>query len=459
MSSDTGHVLMSVEAEAYVERLVKYKLRDVGSSDWSRQHEMLEKLNMQAVMNASAQEDEFVKDFFISFGKFEVLIYDLLVTEVWKDKIFSALIDMDFEPKTTFPIYMVLYHEATVATLLETTMFFRESCENAEDQITDLVDYCYRKLTQLVARTQEKENMESDDEDEEITADSESRTNMEELQDQDKKLTFEICIKVLSLLRYIVDHIECLPLSVLSRVLNTHDIPILLVQLVENPPWSKRKGGKLYKFIDNKWQEVSREDSFKLTKTEGQVWLALFQLLMNQTCQQKYDLNSFRKNIILKLRSYLTEIMLDQLPVLAEMQRYLEHLSMMDPPAAKKDLILEQVPEIRDKILSDNEGKWKQIAKKQSKTHFNPSQADIRAQAKRWADTYNFDMMQNLLSEPPKCAVCGNEASKRCSRCQNEWYCRRECQVNHWAKHKKACYLLVESMAKDKAENKIVQET
>lgn len=45
-----------------------------------------------------------------------------------------------------------LYHEATVANLLETTMFYREVCEAADDSVLDLVDYCYRKLTQLVAR-------------------------------------------------------------------------------------------------------------------------------------------------------------------------------------------------------------------------------------------------------------------------------------------------------------------
>ena len=36
-------------------------------------------------------------------------------------------------------------------------------------------------------------------------------------------------------------------------------------------------------------------------------------------------------------------MLLDQLPVLADLQRYLEHLSMMDPPAIKQDFILEQV--------------------------------------------------------------------------------------------------------------------
>ena len=43
----------------------------------------------------------------------------------------------------------------------------------------------------------------------------------------------------------------------------------------------------------------------------------------------------------------------------------------------------------------------------------------------RWADTYNFDVLESLISDPPKCAICGQEATKRCSRCQNEWYCRR----------------------------------
>ena len=36
-----------------------------------------------------------------------------------------------------------------------------------------------------------------------------------------------------------------LSLSVTSRLLNTHDIPILLVELVQNPPWTKQKKGKV----------------------------------------------------------------------------------------------------------------------------------------------------------------------------------------------------------------------
>ena len=51
-----------------------------------------------------------------------VLIYDLLVTEVWKQKVFPEILDADFEPKTTFPLYM------TVSNLQKS--FFKQSLKN-----------------------------------------------------------------------------------------------------------------------------------------------------------------------------------------------------------------------------------------------------------------------------------------------------------------------------------------
>ena len=39
----------------------------------------------------------------------------------------------------------------TVANLLETILFHEEVMENAEDRVLDLIDYCYRKLTHLIA--------------------------------------------------------------------------------------------------------------------------------------------------------------------------------------------------------------------------------------------------------------------------------------------------------------------
>lgn len=50
-----------------------------------------------------------------------------------------------------------------------------------------------------------------------------------------------------------------------------------------------------------------------------------------------------------QLRGYLNEILLDQIPNLIDLQRYLEHLAVVEPPMAKKDLVLEQVSVIFEK--------------------------------------------------------------------------------------------------------------
>lgn len=64
------------------------------------------------------------------------------------------------------------------------------------------------------------------------------------------------------------------------------------------------------------------------------------------------------------------------------------------------------------------------------------------------SQTYNLDVLESLIPEKPKCGSCGAEATKRCSRCQGEWYCNRECQVKHWPKHKSACQLMAEATEK-----------
>ena len=63
---------------------------------------------MQAIANAAAEEDEFVKEFLINERKYPFLIEDLLTTELWREKIFTQFVTCKFEPKITFPVYMVV---------------------------------------------------------------------------------------------------------------------------------------------------------------------------------------------------------------------------------------------------------------------------------------------------------------------------------------------------------------
>lgn len=439
-----GTVLLLGEAEGMVQSLENSALRDVGIPGWFRQHEYIEKLNMQAILNASATQDEYVKELLVTYEKIPILIHELISVEVWKQKVFPVLCKLeDFHPQSTFPIYMVIHHEATIINLLETIFYHKEVCEAAEDTILDLIDYSHRKVAMLAARSI---NGDTPKHGRLIPEDFSSNSGLQELQQQAYALEFDISLKALSVLRYITDHIDSLPLSGLTRLLNTHNVPCLLVQLVEYCPWSRLEKGQLQKYESGRWYPVPAEDHLKMTKLDGQVWIALYNLLLRPECQQKYNLNNFNKNQLLKLRGFLTDVLIDQLPNLVELQRFLGHLSVSEPAPPKKDLVLEQIPEIWDRIIQDNKGKWKAIAKHQVKHAFNPSEQDLRHQARKWAETYNLDVMETLIPEKPKCGSCGSEAAKRCSRCQGEWYCKRECQVKHWQKHKKACDLMADAI-------------
>uniref|UniRef100_A0A8D0A3F4 Zinc finger MYND domain-containing protein 10 n=1 Tax=Sander lucioperca TaxID=283035 RepID=A0A8D0A3F4_SANLU len=433
-------VILPVEAEGFVQSLETFSLKEVGSERWFRQHEYIEKLNMQAILNASAMHDEFIKELLVSFGKIPVLVHEMILVEVWKHKVFPILYQLqDFNPNNTFHLYMVIHHEATVINLLETIMYHKDSCEAADDSVLDLVDYCHRKLT-LLAREAVGSSIEV------------LRAEMYgELQMQNAALEFEISLKAVSVLRYITDHTESI--SVINRMLCTHNMPCVLVQLIDCCPWSRCKEGishflHIKFYINGRWQKIPVEDRLKMTKLDGQVWISLYNLLLKEDCQRKYDFNNFNKNQLLKLRGFLTEVLIDQLPNLVELQRYLAHLAVTDPAPPKKELILEQIPEMWNHIVRENSGRWKAIAKYQVKETFSPSESDLRLQAQRLAKMYNLDVMESLLPEKPKCGSCGKEATKRCSRCQGEWYCHRECQVKHWSKHKRACQLMAEATEK-----------
>ncbi|KAF7665696.1 hypothetical protein LDENG_00135120 [Lucifuga dentata] len=398
--------------------------------------------------------DEFIKELLVSHRKLPVLVHEMILVEVWKQKVFPILCQLqDFNPKSTFQLYIVIHHEATIINLLETIMFHKDSCEAADDSLLDLVDYCHRKLTLMVSKTTRegagnhdpysltgKTDMSS------VEHSDLSFQLVKELQLQSAALEFEITLKALSVLCYITDH--AVSISVINRMLCTHNMPCVLVQLIDCCPWSRFHAGKLEKYINGKWQKIPEEDHLKMTKLDGQIWIALYNLLLKEDCQRKYDFNSFNKNQLLKLRGFLTEVLVDQLPNLVELQRFLAHLAVTDPGPPKKELILEQIPEMWNHIVHENSGRWKAIAKYQVKEMFSPSEDDLRQQAKRLAQTYNLDVMESLIPEKPKCGSCGKEAAKRCSLCQSEWYCHRECQVKHWPNHKKVCQLVAEATKK-----------
>jgi len=49
-------------------------------------------------------------------------------------------------------LYIILYHEAAIVSLLEIVLYHREACAVLGDSAIDLVDYCAAAITQLIVQ-------------------------------------------------------------------------------------------------------------------------------------------------------------------------------------------------------------------------------------------------------------------------------------------------------------------
>jgi hypothetical protein len=147
---DGLQVLNAVEAERVVEQLRAVPVEEVGSSRWLQQQSSIEKLNVQAHRNAQMHADEFVKDLIVSFDKVNVLIHELLAIEVWKQKLLPLLKKHMAGKLDSVTVYMLLFHEANLANLLELLLYHDDVVESiSDDALLELVDWCHRKLHYL----------------------------------------------------------------------------------------------------------------------------------------------------------------------------------------------------------------------------------------------------------------------------------------------------------------------
>ena len=417
--TDTGGVsivMLAPEAEMLVDGLRCWGIEEVGSRPWMQQREAVEMLNLQAHHNVRSHSDEFVKNYLTSYDKVQVLVQELLTVEVWREKIFPLLGARVAESSIgSMNVYLACHYEASLINLLEITLFHREACEAAGDTaLLELADYCNRKLVYLngpaaaedasyVERTA-KELMEL--------------TPQHELHSKIREAHFGASLCALTVLRYLCDFVNDLPLCVMSNLLDTNDTIMLLVPLLSSRPWLRRRtrGGRpaTEVFQEGKWEEQDPRDRLLLTKNDAQCWLALHTLLCDPKCRAKYRYDDYRKGVVAGLKRHFNEVLMDQLPVLSDVQRCVDELILMATPTSDQikeaRLILEQVPEIRDRLLKSNtdEG-WKRIARSQTKTHFAETDENRRAAMERMEGLVKqFDILaqmegeKNTLSQKPR---------------------------------------------------------
>ncbi|XP_066255153.1 zinc finger MYND domain-containing protein 10 [Euwallacea similis] len=417
-------VLMPNEIELFIESMIPQTMKQLGSEQWLNWHNRLQKLNQEAVVEAACVKDEHVKESLISFRKAPILVHEAILVNIWKYQVLPKLLKLEPAPKSTFVAYSIMYHEGVCISLLELVLYHSSCCETLGDSAVDLLDYACGVVSQLLSiKPQEK-------------AINTKESTQQELERQRNELTFKIGIRCLSILRYLAENLDKLPIAIGSRMYTTHDLPVLLTEVLLEHPWVSNDNSQ--QFVGGKWKDWDGE---QLGQVEAQVWLTLRYVLLDPECAHRYPITEGRRNQLVRLLPKVTPSLLDQVAPLMELKQWLCRMSCMEefssPP---KPFLLESILEVKENILRECRGKWKKIAEQQLGQIFTDNNESLREAAKKLNEAYNMDLLEQFESKDREsCAQCGNGAIQRCSQCKGAWYCSRACQVAHWPEHKRCC--------------------
>lgn len=448
---EQNSIIEPMEYDIFIQYMRKFQVNQIGTSQWFESHEILIKFNQQAIIEASSFREELVKELFIINDKIEVLVHEAYCIFVWRTKILPKITIKDYEANATFILYSILYHEATAISLLETLLYHENGCAALGDVSMDLIDYCAQGVIQLIGLTHLKHFEDAPDAGK-LTQEKAS----DEIERQKKDLLFKIGFRCLTILSFIADKMNSLPISVIRRMVVTHDIPCMLSEILHCKPWI-RSINKIEKYIDDKWVPVNGIDIVKLTKTEAQVWFCMRNLLFNRDAMGYYEINEFRQRELGKCQLLLSVHVLDQLPPLGELKHLLCTLNVSSSKMKSGNIILEEMPKVKDELIANaKQIGYDIIANEHIDRFLKLETSEMISIAQRINAAYNIEFMEQFddtqerdkskssnssskSSDEHRCAQCSTPAIKKCSSCEQSYYCSRECQVKDWSIHKPLC--------------------
>lgn len=352
-----GSAVSPAEAEISIRQLRCFPIGEVCSSAWKDQREALERLNMCTHSNALQKTDDFVKAFLLEHEKLSDVLHELLVMEVWRQRVLPSITDaVAHNPTAT---YMFCAYESVLVNLLECICFYEEVVIGFGDDVLELIDYCWRQVNRLFSESDihavpaavAKPNDGS-------TPTAENAA--EHLQQQLREQRIARAMSCISLLWFIVDRLDALPLSAMNSILRKSDIPVGMSEVLLLQPWVRRAaaaGGssEVLKFQSGGFAPAPGSEAQRVCVPEAHAWFCLHKLLCDAECRRQYPYTQHRKASLLRVRSLFNETLLDQLPALQDVQRALEELSFMQPPTGteekfKSTLVIEQVPRFMSTI-------------------------------------------------------------------------------------------------------------
>eukprot|EP01013_Petalomonas_cantuscygni_P022945 TRINITY_DN44286_c0_g1_i1.p1 TRINITY_DN44286_c0_g1~~TRINITY_DN44286_c0_g1_i1.p1 ORF type:complete len:415 (+),score=79.03 TRINITY_DN44286_c0_g1_i1:159-1403(+) len=360
ISSSGLQCLSAPDAERHVQSLRRFDITEIGSEEWKDQREKIEALNVQSHANVQNKKGDFVLDAFLSFDQIPTLIHELITLRVWLHRLMPHTPFRNAFLRTPTAPLLYQHYETVLVNLLECILFAKEAVLAAGDELLELIDYAVSHCNWLVARPRH----EIDEVDEPAASGADTGDADAEMERaharRSRNFKFKCAIASVSILWSVVDKIgrdaaarDGLPLSVLHHLVEKHDTTLLMCGLIEARPWVRTHvtaaGPQLEKYVDGEWDP--RADMLRLSTQEAHAWLTLHILLCDPTARAKYRWDEHRRDQILRVRRFLVETHVDQVPTLMELQRALDELVLSAPPARtdeafKNLLIVEPVPAV-----------------------------------------------------------------------------------------------------------------
>lgn len=463
-------VLTNFEAEDIISKLNKIELEEYGTVKMLKKHNELERLNMQSIKNALLGGDDFILETFVNYEKIKDLISELFLSWTFKKHIYPKICK-NMIKLNSVKTYIILYHEAIILNLLENFFFHVTACSAADDYIVDMIEYCYEHSSKLIRNGgKEKEVIYTSNTEElkNFNAKLDEESEFKEMENKVKDIEFNLGISSISIIRYISDHLNQLSFPVRHHMMDIKDIPMNLVALIEYKPWVRRvnrtknppekkseirdeKDFEEEIFENNKWIKIKSLGN-KLPKIEAQIWICLYNIFMCQEANKRYEITEFRKSNLLRLRKYMNDNLFDQIPPLQQMYRALEEISMMqcNSSLSNNPFIVAIVPTLYNILYAPKKEEYYETTSK-SILENSFVKGDKKTEMELISEIYNVDNIEYFMDDP-KCANCGKDASNRCSRCKQEWYCGKDCQKLRWKEHKGFCAKLA-NLTKENEEN------
>ncbi|KAL7677558.1 hypothetical protein ACOME3_003802 [Neoechinorhynchus agilis] len=397
----------------------QFRISEFGSEAWFKQFVVILKTTNEAVCIAKSGSSLDNVSLVLE-ARMEILLHELITAEVWRVHVFGSMISHQIYPETITVLAVSFYYECILANLLETILFHAENV-NREALKFDLIDYCHRCLI--------------------VNDVPKSVPRMlQEILRQLKKFRKLRKIKALTIMGCLTQNLRQIGVAAINKMLVDFDFPMLILRALDQKVWIgvNKDTKEVKEYIDGNWRPYNPH---RINKIEAQCWMALFSLVTSSDFLQKYPLDVVRIESLQKAcNHHLNQYLLDQLPFLEHLKRFILELSLISPTSCnlKPFLIVDCSKRILEQITKNVD--WKEIASSACQLYLSKDSCGRLGNVLEQCSllfSHNLEFNQKTV----QCSSCGAvvETLQKCGRCKIAQYCDISCQKNHWAIHKLIC--------------------